>query len=49
MQFTAKALKVLVCVALGKGLSGPILAWNDRGHKIRAGGGYLVCGCGPAE
>jgi len=36
MQFTAKALKVLVCAALGLALSGPALAWNDRGHMTVA-------------
>jgi len=36
MQFTAKVLKVLVCVALGLALSGPVLAWNDRGHMTVA-------------
>jgi hypothetical protein len=36
MQFTAKVLKVLVCVVLGLALSGPALAWNDRGHMTVA-------------
>jgi hypothetical protein len=36
MQFTAKALKVLVCVALGLAWSGPALAWDDRGHMTVA-------------
>ena len=36
MQFTAKVLKVLVCVVLGLTLSGPALAWNDRGHMTVA-------------
>ena len=36
MQFTARALKVLVCAALGLALSGPALAWNDRGHMTVA-------------
>ena len=36
MQFTAKVLKVLVCVTLGLALSGPALAWNDRGHMTVA-------------
>ena len=36
MQFTAKVLKVLLCVALGLALSGPALAWNDRGHMTVA-------------
>jgi hypothetical protein len=36
MQFTAKALKVLVCAALGLALCGPALAWNDRGHMTVA-------------
>jgi S1/P1 Nuclease len=36
MQFTAKALKVLVCAVLAFVLSGPALAWNDRGHMTVA-------------
>jgi hypothetical protein len=36
MQFTAKALKVLLCAALGLAFSGPALAWNDRGHMTVA-------------
>lgn len=36
MQFTAKVLKVLVCVVLGLALSGSVLAWNDRGHMTVA-------------
>jgi S1/P1 Nuclease len=36
MQFTAKVLKVLLCVALGLALSRPALAWNDRGHMTVA-------------
>ena len=36
MQFTAKMLRVLVCVVLGIALSGQALAWNDRGHMTVA-------------
>jgi hypothetical protein len=36
MQFTAKALQVLVCAALGLAFSGPALAWNARGHMTVA-------------
>jgi hypothetical protein len=36
VQFKAKVLKVLVCVALGLALSRPALAWNDRGHMTVA-------------
>src|SRR5258708_22914207 len=36
MQFTAKALKVLLGAALGLAFSGPALAWNDRGHMTVA-------------
>ena len=36
MQFTAKMLKVLVCAVLALVLSGPALAWNDRGHMTVA-------------
>src|ERR1700687_4619819 len=36
MQFTAKVLKVVVCAALALVLSGPALAWNDRGHMTVA-------------
>src|SRR5246127_4745044 len=32
MQFTAKVLRVLMCVVLGVVLSGQAFAWNDRGH-----------------
>jgi hypothetical protein len=36
MQFTAKVLKVLACAVLALALSGPALAWNDRGHMTVA-------------
>jgi len=36
MQFTAKVLKVLVCVVLGLASSGPAFGWNDRGHMTVA-------------
>lgn len=36
MQFTAKVQKVLVCAVLALVLSGPALAWNDRGHMTVA-------------
>lgn len=36
MQFTAKVLRVLMCVVLGVVLSGQALAWNDRGHMTVA-------------
>jgi hypothetical protein len=36
MQFTAKLLKVLVCAVLALVLTGPALAWNDRGHMTVA-------------
>src|SRR5260370_9093966 len=36
MQFTAKVLKVLMCVALGLALSDSVFAWNDRGHMTVA-------------
>ena len=37
MQFTAKVLRILVCVVLlGVVLSGQAFAWNDRGHMTVA-------------
>jgi hypothetical protein len=36
MQFTAKVLKVLVCVVSGLALSVPTFGWNDRGHMTVA-------------
>ena len=40
MKCRAKPLRVLVCLMLGAALSGPALAWNDRGHMTVAYAAY---------